>query len=1349
MRSRVFYGTLICAAVLWLVWRFGFHGQPLGVILSPPPNPMARVSVLDQQVDLEIVDQPFYATLEHLADTYQFELEIDQRTLNDMGGVRGDELVTLQANGIALRAALRHLARQVDFEMSTIEHHGRATVTYPNKWRSLADNYVGVNHTFNAASGSASRWPQSDLRSAIYTVTGGVWEENGGLGVLEFSPGGVSVSQTPDVQRQIAKLIEVIALDPADSAPVAIDYPAHRNNRVVFQKLSTIVETEFYESTIGDAIGHLTKQAGVPVVFDPAQIESSGDVSATFHRLPAYDAIHLICERYGLYAYPHNGVLLIESSNTYQDDVYWVAYPLAGVASDRHWATALTAPLQEFVDDWSLGKTTHVLSDDWLLVAQSSRGHRQVERLLDGFRMAHGTRGFATGPHGQRQRRIERALELPPEVDLSSKTVEQAALEIERHYGFDVWLRADVDGRRVVRGELSDSLTKWLAGDDEVAALAGANSLLIGSSYELSESPKIARFRRVRPHECLVGNLPQLVDSINSRKRQSLYLVDDVLVAQSKESAERAERFIAGYRDAGDGVESQVVERFPSDEGENLDDLLAGVRVSWDLLDVEQINGFAQEFNDRYLDEAELRFKSEPDSLEPFHIADTDLRSALELLADETGVGVSFSDGDRTISMYGPLVTRVYPLGDFNDLAALGAFVVSTMQPFMAQRRQGEGLSYSIVGDRLIVVADSNQHAQIDQLMSALRAARSASEAGVFEVPRLLPRERAIQTALAKKVDLRVVSEQPLELVRRLAAERDIPLRLSTDLESADFEEITGVLHDVSLSTVIDWAVESAGLSYVVEHEHMVIGLPESFSNQELRIYGVGSLLACSGRRPREERQRSAGDTHRESALLNGLGLHRGVISLDRGVRYRPRVVHFGWFADDTYRWDPLAQLASIVATPGEAPKFISTRAHRIGDLLVVAAPRRAHRRIEELLGRLRDDLLVENDSAKLIRLAPPTPTVVSATAATIPELLIAWADEHRFSFVIDNPREFEFDPFAIPVAGSEFAGQKPLPEAVSWLLPPDERYFIEDQPLRMEAYYDGGLWRVAAKIDHAERSTDDDLFEVSCFVLSEQLRGAVVGDLYIQDLIAMTEPAFNNGQQGAIHRWGDVLAVVQTAAVLEQCDELLRYLSSTRSVEQWREVLTTSPQHAERAVAALHLATKSARSDRHLKLLLDRLGKTDSAGEQYCLLFAIRHYEAAAGSAIALVEGLLDTDSPQVQAMAWSFLFAQRGRAAAVFERRINELANQDLSRWVSDLFESPDEARRLLPVLMRLMGRANSNGYVSNLIVHIDPNGDRCMAQIRRWKMSENPSDVELSEELQTPLQALFPTRFQSNQQ
>ncbi|MCI0359163.1 MAG: hypothetical protein L0211_11850 [Planctomycetaceae bacterium] len=220
-------------------------------------------------------------------------------------------------------------------------------------------------------------------------------------------------------------------------------------------------------------------------------------------------------------------------------------------------------------------------------------------------------------------------------------------------------------------------------------------------------------------------------------------------------------------------------------------------------------------------------------------------RSALEMLLVPLGLGYDVEErrvviaGLNSLRDQNELRAVVYPLPQ-PDFAA-GAVTSDDWQEMVTTIVQpeswddvGGGAHCEAVPGGLVIVQTEHAHRQIRQLLMTLGSLRSPPEsyASVPIAPFLKsPSEQRIMAALAEPTQI-VVAHMPLsQLIDQLARRHGIPMLLhSQKLHEAGVSTdtlVTVSLTDISLTAALRRMLDEFELTYVVEHEALIVTTPE------------------------------------------------------------------------------------------------------------------------------------------------------------------------------------------------------------------------------------------------------------------------------------------------------------------------------------------------------------------------------------------------------------------------------------------------------------------------------------------------------------------------------------------
>lgn len=187
----------------------------------------AIIRKLDQTVSIKAAEIPLSEAIAGLAEKTEIQMLIDRRSLEEIG-LSSEEPVSLQLQGISLRAALRLMLRELDLTYQVKDEVLQITTIEAAEQNLISRIYFleGLGHRDDG--------PDSVGKLIMATVVPDTWETLGGPSVImplsvERRPS-IIVSTTTDVHDQIKALLESLRKAGSKAGP-NVDVPSPQQRR--------------------------------------------------------------------------------------------------------------------------------------------------------------------------------------------------------------------------------------------------------------------------------------------------------------------------------------------------------------------------------------------------------------------------------------------------------------------------------------------------------------------------------------------------------------------------------------------------------------------------------------------------------------------------------------------------------------------------------------------------------------------------------------------------------------------------------------------------------------------------------------------------------------------------------------------------------------------------------------------------------------------------------------------------------------------------------------------------------------------------------------------------------------
>ena len=263
------------------------------------------------------------------------------------------------------------------------------------------------------------------------------WDEVGGRGHIEPVPGGLVVTHTPDVQRQVVRLLAAVArLD--EDATAAVTLPAwqfndHASRARILAALAEPASLDCQALPLADLVRDLSITHSVPIylnslVFKGNPPNQNEPITKQIRPTSLRSLLDQLVEDLSLAYVIRDGALVITSQDDASLQPTLVAYPIRDLVTERGQTDfdglidlVTTSVVPDSWQDVGGSGSVRPWGDDWLLVSQSESVHHQVVDLLSQLRRALAGEGgdtiFPIAKHSAADARVEAALDQPVELN--------------------------------------------------------------------------------------------------------------------------------------------------------------------------------------------------------------------------------------------------------------------------------------------------------------------------------------------------------------------------------------------------------------------------------------------------------------------------------------------------------------------------------------------------------------------------------------------------------------------------------------------------------------------------------------------------------------------------------------------------------------------------------------------------------------------------------------------------------------------------------------------------------------------------------------------------------------------
>jgi len=387
---------------------------------------------LAEPADFVFVDTPLKDFADFIADHFKISVLLDVKSLSD-AGVTADTTITEAVKGVSLRSAL-HLTLAIHdlacvensptvLMITTADVAKSRVVLKVYDVRKFADPVNDVSAepvtatvasschgnivTFSAAPGS---W-DGLVQAITATVSPSSWNVNGGPASLSILEGDLIVSESEEVQTQIADLLKALEAarqrDPAAlkaGRGTVIPSSSSPSARIE-QALDSSLDLDFTDTALKDVVDYLQEKLGIPVQLDVKALTDAGvtsDTTFTFKlkNVTARVGLRDMFEAKDLNFVIEHEVILITTADVGKANTVTFLYPVGDLVGNPDFA----GPGKDSYDALTDAITTTVRPSSWadnggngsiapfaackvLVISEPQDVQREIQELMSSIRL--------------------------------------------------------------------------------------------------------------------------------------------------------------------------------------------------------------------------------------------------------------------------------------------------------------------------------------------------------------------------------------------------------------------------------------------------------------------------------------------------------------------------------------------------------------------------------------------------------------------------------------------------------------------------------------------------------------------------------------------------------------------------------------------------------------------------------------------------------------------------------------------------------------------------------------------------------------------------------------------------
>ena len=405
------------------------EGNGCSVQQAAPAGKDAVGAFLSRKVVIAVDGMKMGEFAKALSDLGGIQIVMDRTALEAIN-IGDDTLVTANFSGTTLRAALRHVLRQIDPTLIAVPQDGTIMITTKEEAqqhllrtvynvRDLAAQKPKRPFIQHARAGSLPNLDQSfsgliDLIQQC--VEPSSWDREGGVGDIKtLGPGVLIVSQTSDVQERVAALLETLCVvreaqkNKAEGAlrPRVVATGTQREfvDRV-HKAMTQQVQLNFEQEKLENVVALLSQICGLPILLDKIALDAinindESLVTAQVKNVSLRSALELVLRALDptlTWSYQQEALVITTREET-SNHMSFVVYPVHDLThpDPAHGLPAISPEdLEEMIaasvepagwdSEGGPGSVKYAAACDALVIAQTDVIQEQVLALLDDVR---------------------------------------------------------------------------------------------------------------------------------------------------------------------------------------------------------------------------------------------------------------------------------------------------------------------------------------------------------------------------------------------------------------------------------------------------------------------------------------------------------------------------------------------------------------------------------------------------------------------------------------------------------------------------------------------------------------------------------------------------------------------------------------------------------------------------------------------------------------------------------------------------------------------------------------------------------------------------------------------------
>jgi hypothetical protein len=301
---------------------------------------------LAESAEFNFTDTPLKDVAAFVADHYNINVLLDTKALAD-ANVTPDTPVTEKLKGLSLRLALNQILAAKDLGYVEKDDNLLSITTADVAKTHMTTQIFDVRKFANPVSEfSADPKPWARIAEIVMSIVApSTWDNNGGAGSLTIYDGNMIVSQTDEIQSQIADLLsqlEIARQPPSawqNGGPPVTLFPAGAPETKVDQALDSRQDFDFTDTPLKDIVAALQTKLGISMQLDTkalADVDVTADtkLSIKLKQVHARVGLQQLLDAKDLTFIIDHEILLITTADVEKTKTVTYVYPVGDLVGN-------------------------------------------------------------------------------------------------------------------------------------------------------------------------------------------------------------------------------------------------------------------------------------------------------------------------------------------------------------------------------------------------------------------------------------------------------------------------------------------------------------------------------------------------------------------------------------------------------------------------------------------------------------------------------------------------------------------------------------------------------------------------------------------------------------------------------------------------------------------------------------------------------------------------------------------------------------------------------------------------------------------------------------------------------